>query len=107
LVDTLEAENEDLHEKVIRERIKTYEANSMGSVHVDVCFVHNLAMRDKLCQRNYKISIDVVKTSVFPQIIEAINPRIRCLERSKSCMKFCIKQDDLSKINVNIAYDIK
>lgn len=52
IVDIIEAENEELHEKIIRERIKTYEADSFGSIHLDVCFVRNLNMRDKLCQRN-------------------------------------------------------
>jgi len=107
IVDMIEAENEELHEKIIRERIKTYEADNFGSVHLDVCFVRNLNMKEKLCQRNYKVSINTIETNVFPQIVEMMNPRIKCMENNRVCEKFCIKSKDLKKIPILITYDIK
>lgn len=104
--DTIDAENEELHEKIIRERITTYEGNAFGSVHIDVCFVRNLEMRDTICQRNYKVTLEVVQTNVFPQVISLQNPRIKCLEHNKSCQKFCIKSQDLKKIPMSIMFDI-
>lgn len=105
ILDQINAENEDLHRKIVRERIMTEELHTWGNLHLDICFVRNLQERDVKCQRNFIVTVDLLKTSVFPEIISIHKADMDCHGKSRRCKRFCAREDDLKHIELKLAYD--
>jgi len=105
ILDQINAENQNLHEKIVRERIMTEEIHTWGTVHLDICFVRTLQERDKKCQRNFLVTVDLLKTSIFPEIITIHKAEMDCNGLSKKCAKFCAKEEDLQHLELKLAYD--
>jgi len=105
ILDQINSENEDLHQKLVKERIMTEEIHTWGTVHLDICFVRTLQERDVKCQRNLLVTITLLKTSIFPEIIQIQRADLECKGKHQKCTKFCAKEADLKHTELKLAYD--